>query len=109
MSAVAVLDFGKTNIKLLAIDPAEGRILESLSTANTGRPPPPYLHVDLAASEAWLLAALCDWAAGKGAEQAWLAAAAGDDAMDLPSRDLGFRRAYTYHYRSLARPLVRRA
>ncbi|HET6522137.1 MAG TPA: FGGY family carbohydrate kinase [Geminicoccaceae bacterium] len=59
METVAVLDFGKTNIKLLAIG-SDGRILESLSTANRGLPPPPYLHVDLRLINGWLLAALRD-------------------------------------------------
>jgi N-acetylglutamate synthase len=69
---------------------------------------------ELTAARGWLeratgrilLAALCDWAAGEGAEQAWLAAAAGNVPMGLLSRDLGFRRVYTYHYRSQTRPEV---
>ncbi|HEY9347250.1 MAG TPA: hypothetical protein VIQ53_18155, partial [Inquilinus sp.] len=61
MSVVAVLDVGKTNLKLLAATP-EGAVLEAVRTRNLSRPGPPYLHVDLAAMEAWLLGALGDLA-----------------------------------------------
>ena len=61
MSVVAVLDVGKTNLKLLAATP-EGEVLEAVRTRNLSRPGPPYLHVDLAAIEAWLLGALGDLA-----------------------------------------------
>lgn len=61
MSVVAVLDVGKTNLKLLAVTP-EGAVLEAVRTRNLSRPGPPYLHVDLAAMEAWLLGALGDLA-----------------------------------------------
>jgi sugar (pentulose or hexulose) kinase len=57
MSAVAVLDIGKTNVKLSVTD-AAGRVLETLSTPNAVRPAPPYPHHDLDALEAWALAAL---------------------------------------------------
>ena len=53
--AVAVFDVGKTNLKLVVID-AEGRVRAQRSTPNVGVPGPPYLHVDLAAVESWLLA-----------------------------------------------------
>ncbi len=52
----AVLDVGKTNIKLLAID--AGRIVGRRSMPNRSLPGPPYPHHDLALTEAWLLAAL---------------------------------------------------
>ena len=52
----AVLDLGKTNLKLLAI--AEGRILDQRSTPNRSLPGPPYPHHDLAAAAAWHLASL---------------------------------------------------
>ncbi|WP_225773477.1 FGGY-family carbohydrate kinase [Inquilinus sp. Marseille-Q2685] len=61
MSVVAVLDVGKTNLKLLAASP-EGEVLEAGRPRNLSRPGPPYLHVDLAAMEAWLLGALGDLA-----------------------------------------------
>ena len=61
MSVVAVLDVGKTNLKLLAVTP-EGAVLEAVRTRNLSRPGPPYLHVDLAAMEGWLLGALGDLA-----------------------------------------------
>ncbi len=52
----AVLDVGKTNIKLLAID--AGRVVGRRSMPNCSLPGPPYPHHDLALTEAWLLAAL---------------------------------------------------
>jgi sugar (pentulose or hexulose) kinase len=61
MSVVAVLDVGKTNLKLLAVTP-EGAVLEAVRARNLPLPGPPYLHVDLAAIEAWLLQALGDLA-----------------------------------------------
>ncbi|MDR6292080.1 MULTISPECIES: FGGY-family carbohydrate kinase [Inquilinus] len=57
MSVVAVLDVGKTNLKLLAVTP-EGAVLEAIRARNLSLPGPPYLRVDLAAIEAWLLRAL---------------------------------------------------
>jgi sugar (pentulose or hexulose) kinase len=57
VSAVAVLDVGKTNVKLSAVDP-EGRVLETLATPNPVRPPPPWRHHDLVAVEDWALDAL---------------------------------------------------
>ena len=53
MSNVAVLDIGKTNIKLSAVTPG-GAILETVSTANRALAPPPYRHLDLAGIEDWL-------------------------------------------------------
>jgi sugar (pentulose or hexulose) kinase len=55
--ATAVLDVGKTNLKLLVVDGA-GRTLAQRAAGNRARPAPPYLHADLAAIERWLLAAL---------------------------------------------------
>ncbi len=54
MSAIAVLDIGKTNVKLSIAD-AAGKVRETLSTPNAALEPPPYRHHDLAALEAWLL------------------------------------------------------
>jgi sugar (pentulose or hexulose) kinase len=57
MTTVAVLDIGKTNIKLSAATRG-GAILETLSTANTAKSGPPYKHPDLGGIEAWLLDSL---------------------------------------------------
>jgi sugar (pentulose or hexulose) kinase len=56
---VAVLDIGKTNVKLSAASEA-GDILESLSTPNAVHPGPPYRHHDLASLETWALDALAE-------------------------------------------------
>ena len=54
MSVVAVLDVGKTNVKLHAAT-SDGRLLDSLSAANRSQDGPPYRHHDLAALETWVL------------------------------------------------------
>ena len=54
MSAVAVFDVGKTNVKLSVAGP-DGVLRETLSMPNPVRPAPPYAHHDLDATEAWLL------------------------------------------------------
>jgi sugar (pentulose or hexulose) kinase len=59
MSAVAVLDVGKTNVKLSAVD-ADGTILETLATPNHVLSAPPYRHHDVTALEEWVLGALAD-------------------------------------------------
>ena len=59
MTRVAVLDVGKTNVKLNAAD-ADGTILETLSTPNVVHPAPPYRHHDVAGLEAWVIDALRD-------------------------------------------------
>ncbi len=59
MSAVAVLDVGKTNVKLVVASP-DGRLDESLSRPNPVLPGPPYRHHDLAGIEDWLLDGLAD-------------------------------------------------
>lgn len=59
MSAVAVFDVGKTNVKLMAVT-ADGRLLETLETPNPVFPGPPYAHHDLGRLEGWLLANLAD-------------------------------------------------
>ncbi len=53
----AILDLGKTNLKLLAID-ADGRILDSETAGNRPVAGPPYLHLDAPAVWNWLLPAL---------------------------------------------------
>jgi sugar (pentulose or hexulose) kinase len=57
MTRVAVLDIGKTNVKLSAAD-ADGSILETLSTPNLVQPAPPYRHHDVLALEDWAIGAL---------------------------------------------------
>lgn len=59
MNRVAVLDIGKTNVKLSAAD-ADGSILETLSTPNAVYPPPPYRHHDVLALEDWAIGALAE-------------------------------------------------
>src|SRR5689334_2917984 len=54
MSFVAVLDIGKTNVKLSAAS-EDGAILETVSTANNTIPGPPYLHPDAEGMEGWFL------------------------------------------------------
>jgi len=55
--AVAVLDIGKTNIKLFATTPG-GAVLEQVSTPNRVLEGPPYRHHDLAGIERWALEGL---------------------------------------------------
>ncbi len=62
MSRIAVLDCGKTNIKL-HVATEDGVVLETLSTRNPSLPGPPYVHHDLAGVEGWLLSALAQLAA----------------------------------------------
>ena len=54
MKHVAVLDIGKTNVKLSAAT-AEGVIEETVSTGNDPIPGPPYLHPDEDKIEDWFL------------------------------------------------------
>ena len=62
MDTVAVLDVGKTNVKLMAVS-ADGRLLETLSRPNPVFPGPPYRHHDLGLIEAWLVESLARLAA----------------------------------------------
>ena len=57
MTGVAVLDVGKTNVKLNLCD-ANGAIWETLSTPNPSRPGPPYRHHDVSALEDWVIEGL---------------------------------------------------
>jgi sugar (pentulose or hexulose) kinase len=57
--AIAVLDVGKTNVKLLAIAPG-GKILSSRSAPNAVRRGQPYPHCDVEHIWRWLMAALAD-------------------------------------------------
>jgi sugar (pentulose or hexulose) kinase len=58
-AAVAVLDVGKTNVKLSAVG-EDGRVRETLSCRNPVRPGPPYRHHDLGLIEAWLVGSLSE-------------------------------------------------
>src|SRR5919109_3382707 len=58
--AVAVLDVGKTNVKLLAVASA-GKILSSRSAPNAVRRGEPYPHCDTEHIWRWLMAALADF------------------------------------------------
>jgi len=57
MSVVAILDVGKTNVKLTAAT-RTGELLETVSLANAPAPAPPYLHIDAPRIDAWMLEAL---------------------------------------------------
>lgn len=54
---IAVLDVGKSNIKLSACT-AEGEVLETLSTQNPVLPGPPWQHHDLRALNPWVMEGL---------------------------------------------------
>jgi sugar (pentulose or hexulose) kinase len=58
-AAIAVLDVGKTNVKLLAITP-EGEILSSRLAPNAVRAGEPYLSCDTEHLWRWMMAALAD-------------------------------------------------
>lgn len=61
-SVVVVFDVGKTHVKLLAIDPETGEVIEALQTGNRPIEAPPYLHVDVDAIFGWMVEALADFA-----------------------------------------------
>lgn len=52
--STAVLDVGKTNVKLVVID-EDGRELSSVTRPNATRPGPPYPHCDVDAIWGWLI------------------------------------------------------
>lgn len=52
--SIAVLDVGKSNVKLSACD-AEGHVLETLTTPNPVLPGPPWQHHDLKALNLWVI------------------------------------------------------
>lgn len=56
---IAVLDVGKSNVKLSAVDP-DGHVLETLSTPNPVLPGPPWRHHDLKFLNDWVLTGLAD-------------------------------------------------
>ena len=59
LSSIAVLDLGKSNVKLSVCDGA-GRVLETRATPNPSHPGPPWRHTDLAALNGWVLGTLAD-------------------------------------------------
>ena len=59
-ATVAVIDVGKTNIRLSAAT-TDGVIAETLSTPNRSLSGPPYRHYDLDGMEAWLLDGLAEF------------------------------------------------
>ena len=59
MNLIAVLDIGKTNVKL-SIVTADGALVETLSTPNPVIDGPPYRHHDLDGLERWLIVGLRD-------------------------------------------------
>lgn len=61
-SAVVVLDIGKTHVKLFAIAPDGGGVLDSRQTSNQSLEGEPYLHVDVERIWTWLVKALSDLA-----------------------------------------------
>ena len=56
-ATVAVLDVGKSNVKLSACT-ADGHVVETLSTPNPVLPGPPWAHHDLASLNPWVMAGL---------------------------------------------------
>ncbi len=92
-SVVVVFDVGKTHVKLLAIDPDRGGVIDALQTANEPREGPPYLHVDVDAIFAWVVDALAAFA-GRHRIEAIVPSAYGstaalvdDQALVLPMMD----------------------
>lgn len=63
MSAVAVLDIGKTNLKLALVDPARGEEIGVETAPNRVLPGPPWPHFDTRAQWEFLTAALARAAA----------------------------------------------
>ena len=105
-SVVVVFDVGKTHVKLLAIEPGGGRVIEALQTGNKPIEGPPYLHVDVDAIFAWMTEALADLATRFDIEAivpsayGSTAALIDDDGLVLPMMDyeaeppLEIKRAY---------------
>jgi sugar (pentulose or hexulose) kinase len=59
MAAIAVVDIGKTNIKVVLFEP-DGRMLWEKSAPNKPVPAPPYVHFDIEAIWSFLLSALAE-------------------------------------------------
>ncbi len=60
-ATVAVVDIGKTNVKLSAVT-ADGRVLETLATVNAVLPGAPWRRHDLAGLSGWLFEGLAELA-----------------------------------------------
>jgi sugar (pentulose or hexulose) kinase len=60
-ATVAVLDVGKSNVKLSAVT-IRGIVVETLSVPNLSRPGPPWLHHDIAALNTFVLEGLAELA-----------------------------------------------
>lgn len=58
-ASIAVLDVGKSNVKLAACD-IDGHVVEQLSTPNPVLPGPPWRHHDLRSLNGWVLEGLAD-------------------------------------------------
>ena len=90
---IAVLDVGKTNVKLVLVDAATGGERWSRSVPNRVRRDGPYPHADTAAIEAFLLDGLADLAAGDGFDAVSITthgatgALVGRDGLALPVLD----------------------
>lgn len=59
VASIAVLDVGKTNVKLSAVT-ADGMVVETLCVTNPVLPGPPWYHHDLAGLGDWVFASLAD-------------------------------------------------
>lgn len=62
-SVIIVFDVGKTHVKLLAIEPGGGRVIEAVRAVNQPIDRAPYLHVDVEDIFGWLVGALAAFAA----------------------------------------------
>ncbi|MGI9493316.1 MAG: FGGY-family carbohydrate kinase [Geminicoccaceae bacterium] len=60
MRAVIVLDIGKTHVRLFAIEPDGGGVIEQRQTFNQSLATKPYLHVDVERIWTWMIGALAD-------------------------------------------------
>ncbi|MFM2354661.1 MAG: hypothetical protein RLZZ528_397 [Pseudomonadota bacterium] len=58
-SRIAVLDVGKTSLKLSVCE-ADGRVIETMAVPNVARPGPPWGHHDLKGLGDWVLSGLAD-------------------------------------------------
>ncbi len=90
---IAVLDIGKTNVKLVVLDAAQGDEIWARRVPNAVRRDGPYPHADVVAIEAFLLDALADAAAAVGIDAVSITthgatgALIGPDGLVLPVLD----------------------
>ena len=61
VASIAILDVGKTNVRLVAADGA-GRVAKTLARSNGVLPGPPYPHFDVDGLIEWVLAGLSEFA-----------------------------------------------